>query len=71
MKKADLLDEIHIKPWLSYQYGQLFGVADNQKEKVPTRIQAFMISSTKSKNKHRTRNRGQGTLVRSISIMGG
>ena len=46
-----LHDEIHIKPCLSYQSGQLFGAANNQKEKVATRIQAFMISSIKSKNK--------------------
>ena len=46
-----LLDEIHIKPCLSYQSGQLFGAANNQKKKVATRIQAFMISSIKSKNK--------------------
>ena len=46
-----LQDEIHIKPCLSYQSGQLFGAADNQKEKVATQSQAFMISSIKSKNK--------------------
>ena len=38
-----------LNPCSSYQSGQLFGAANNQKEKVATRIQAFMISSIKSK----------------------
>ena len=45
------LDEIHIKPKISYQAGQIVGSADNQKEEAATRIQAFMISSFMSKNK--------------------
>ena len=45
------LDEIHIKPKISYQAGQIVGSADNQKEEAATRIQAFMISSIMSKNK--------------------
>ena len=45
------LDEIHIKPKISYQAGQIVCSADNKKEQAATRIQAFMISSIMTKNK--------------------
>ena len=44
-----LLDEIHIKPLLSYKAGNINGMADNSASPA-TSLQAFMITSLKSKN---------------------
>ena len=45
------LDEIHVKPKVSYQSGQLYGNASNRNQKQADRIQVFMISSVLSLNK--------------------
>ena len=45
------LDEIHVKPKVSYQSGQLYGNASNRDQKQANRIQVFMISSVLSSNK--------------------
>ncbi len=45
------LDEIHIKPKVSYQNGQLYGNASNRDQQQANRIQTFMISSVLSSNK--------------------
>ena len=47
-----MLDEIHIKPKVSYQGGKITGTADNHSEVAAIRIQAFMVSSVLSKNKY-------------------
>ena len=38
-----MLDEIHIKPKVSYQGGKTTGTADNHSEVAAIRIQAFMV----------------------------
>lgn len=48
-----LLDEIHVKKCMSYKGGKVYGASVNSDEAATT-IQAFMISSLLSKNKHVT-----------------
>lgn len=45
-----LLDEIHVSPTLSYKSGSFYGISDNSSAPA-TSLQAFMITSIKSKNK--------------------
>ena len=45
------LDEIHIKPKMTYQNGKLIGNAGNSDTKQANRVQTFMISSVLSSNK--------------------
>ena len=45
------LDEIHIKPKLTYKCGKLIGNAGNNAQHQANRIQCFMISSVLSSNK--------------------
>ena len=45
------LDEIHIKPKISYDSGQLYGNASNRDQQQANRIQTFMIASILSPNK--------------------
>ncbi|XP_068204013.1 uncharacterized protein [Palaemon carinicauda] len=46
-----LLDEIHVNKGLSYKGGKVYGASVNSSEPATT-VQAFMISSILSKNKH-------------------
>ena len=45
------LDEIYVKPKIQYKGDKIVGYAENKDQALASRIQCFMISSIKSKNK--------------------
>ena len=45
------LDEIYVKPKIQYKGDKIVGCAENKDQALASRIQCFMISSIKSKNK--------------------